>query len=298
MKRAAIIMGVVLTIATWALAQNTTQAAPQGQGAQGTAPAAPQGQPAQGAAAAPTGKRQAQAKTQPEYDAYNAIKDLTDPAALEKATDDFASKFPDSELRVILYKTAMRGYQAANNAEKTEASGRKVLSLDADDPEALVLVAEVLTERTRDTDLDKDQRWAEADKFAKRALETVETDVVVPANTPPERLEAYKSLLRSNAYSIMGTLAFKRDDFTNAEKLLRQSIDAYPSSPDPVVVLRLALALDKQNRYPDALKYAEQAVSISQEGSSVKTLAQRERERLVQLTGGAKPAAPAEAPKN
>jgi tetratricopeptide (TPR) repeat protein len=299
MKRAAI-MGVVLTIASWAVAQNSGQAAPQGQAA--PAQASPQGQPAQGqtapaqgtTAAAPTGKRPPQAKTQPEFDAYKAAAAITDPAALEKSADDFATKFPDSELKIILYKTAMRGYQNSNNAEKTEAMGRKVIALDADDPEALVLVAEVLTGRTRESDLDKDQRWAEADKFAKHATETIETDVAVPAGTPQEKIDAYKSLLRSNAYSILGTLAFKKDDFTNAEKLLKQSIDAYPSSPDPVVVLRMALALDKQNRYPDALKYAEQAVSVAPEGSSVKQLAQRERERLVQLTGGS-PSTPAPA---
>ena len=321
MKRAAI-MGVVLTIATWATAQKMggqaatpaqpaqTQAQGQATPAQGqTAPAAGQAAPAQGAAApaATEGKRPPQAKTQPEFDAYKAASENKDNAALEKASDDFATKFPDSELRIILYKTA-------NNAEKTEAMGRKVLGLDADDPEALVLVAEVLTERTRDSDLDKDQRWAEAEKYAKHATETIETDVAVPAGTPQEKIDAYKSLLRSNAYSILGTLAFKKDDFPNAEKLLRQSIDAFPSSPDPVVVLRLELALDKQNRYPDALKVAEQAVSVAQEGSSVKQLAQRERDRLVQLTGGkpatatpdaakpapeaAKPAASPEAPKN
>ena len=308
MKRAAI-LGAVLSVASWAVAQNSGQT-PQGQAdqsqpsqaqpAQGQA-AQGQGGAAQGAAGTPqVGKRPPQAKTQPEFDAYKAATAITDAAALEKAADDFATKFPDSELRIILYKTAMRAYQSANNAEKTEAMGRKVLGLDADDPEALVLVAEVLTERTRDTDLDKDQRWAEAEKFAKHATETVETDVAVPPGTPQEKIDAYKSLLRSNSYSILGTLAFKKDDFANAEKLLRQSIDAYPSSPDPVVVLRLALSLDKQNRYPDALKEADRAVSIAPEGSSIKTLAQREKDRLVQLTGGtpAKPATPAEAPKN
>jgi tetratricopeptide (TPR) repeat protein len=308
MKRAAI-LGAVLSMASWAVAQNSGQT-PQGQAGQSqpsqAQPAqgqAAQGQvgAAQGAAATPqVGKRPPQAKTQPEFDAYKAATAITDAAALEKAADDFATKFPDSELRIILYKTAMRAYQSANNAEKTEAMGRKVLRLDGDDPEALVLVAEVLTERTRDSDLDKDQRWAEAEKLAKRATETVETDVAVPAGTPQEKIDAYKSLLRSNSYSILGTLAFKKDDFPNAEKLLRQSIDAYPSSPDPVVVLRLALSLDKQNRYPDALKEADRAVSIAPEGSSIKTLAQREKDRLVQLTGGtpAKPATPAEAPKN
>jgi hypothetical protein len=77
------------------------------------------------------GKRPPQAKTQPEFDAYKAAAGVADAAALEKAADDFAAKFPDSELRIILYKTAMRAYQSANNAEKTEAMGRKVM---LDDP--------------------------------------------------------------------------------------------------------------------------------------------------------------------
>ena len=122
MKRAAI-MGVVLTIATWATAQMGGQAATPAQPAQTQAqgqatpaqgpPAAGQTAPAQGAAApaATEGKRPPQAKTQPEFDAYKAASENKDNAALEKASDDFATKFPDSELRIILYKTAMRGYQ-------------------------------------------------------------------------------------------------------------------------------------------------------------------------------------------
>ena len=46
------------------------------------------------------------AKTQPEFEAYKAAMALTDPAALEKAADDFATKFPDSELRTMLYYRA------------------------------------------------------------------------------------------------------------------------------------------------------------------------------------------------
>ena len=62
-----------------------------------------------GRATPPQGKRPPQAKTQPEFDAYNAaIANQKDPAAMEKAADDFATKFPDSELRVLLYKAAMR----------------------------------------------------------------------------------------------------------------------------------------------------------------------------------------------
>jgi tetratricopeptide (TPR) repeat protein len=281
----------ILSVAIWAGAQT------YGQGGQQQSPPAA-GQPAQtapAAPAAPVGKRPPQAKTQPEFDAYKVVAANTDAAALEKATDDFATKFPDSELRLLLYKAAMRTYQNANNADKTEAIGRKVLAMDADDPEALVIVAEVISERTRDTDLDKDQRYDEAMKMAQKATQTVETDVSFNQGTPQEKIDAYKSLLKSNAYSVMGTIDFKKDSFASAQENLQKSIDAYPSQPDPVVVLRLALSLDKQSKYPDALKVANRAVELTQETNQIGVLARRERDRLQQLTGGAAPApAPAQ----
>ncbi len=293
MKRVAVVCAI-LASASFAFAQagygNQSQNPPAAQqGGQAGAGASQAGSTGQATPAVPEGKRPPQAKTQPEFDAYKAASANTDPAAIEKAANDFAAKFPDSELRVLLYKTAMRGYQNANNADKMLEMGRKCLELDPNDPEALVDVAEVLTERTRDTDLDKDQRLDEAAKAAQKSLQTVDTDVAFPAGTPPDKIEQYKSLLRSSAYSVLGALAFNKNDFTGAEANFRKSIDAYPQQPDPVTVLRLSLALDRQNKYPEALTYANKAVEMTQENSNAGSLARRERDRLVQLTGG-KPA--------
>lgn len=283
----------ILSFAVWAKAQSS------GQPAQQTPPAAGQATPTPGAAPAAQGKRPPQAKTDPELDAWKAAAAIkTDPAAAEKAADDFATKFPDSELRVLLYKNALRLYQNANNAEKTEATGRKVLGLDGDDPEALVTVAEVIAERTHDSDIDKDQRYAEATSMVKKATQTVDTDISVPAGTPQEKIDAYKALLRSNAYSILGTIEFKKDNFVGAQEDLQKSIDVYPSDPDPVVVLRLALTLDKQQKYPEALKVANRAVEMTQDNTVVGTPARRERERLQQLTGGTAPVQTQNPPKN
>jgi tetratricopeptide (TPR) repeat protein len=243
-------------------------------------------------AAPPQGKRPPQAKTQPEFDAYKAAAANQDPAALSKAADDFATKFPDSELRIILYKTAMRGYQQANDGDNMMETGRKVLKIDPDDPEALVGVAEVLAERTRDTDLDKDQRLDEAMKLAQHATETIDTDVTVPAGTPQDKIDAYKGFLRSSAYAIMGTIQFNKEKFPEAEGFYRKSIDAYPSQPDPIAVLRLALCLDKQNKYPEALKEANHAVELTQDSTPAGKMARQERDRLAQLTGSTPPAPP------
>ncbi len=287
MKRIAIILGI-LSFAIWAGAQTS------GQPAQQTPPAAG----AAAATATPAAKRPPQAKTQPEFDAYKAAAASADGPTMEKAADDFATKFPDSELRVLIYKNTMRLYQNANNAEKTEAMGRKVVGLDGDDPEALVTVAEVIAERTHDTDIDKDQRFAEAIAMAQKATTTVDTDVQVPAGTPQDKIDAYKGLLRSNAYSVIGTIEFKKENFPAAQENLQKSIDAFPSNPDPVVVLRLALTLDKEQKYADALKVANRAVEMTQDNTVIGTPARHERDRLQQLTGGAAPAQPQTPPKN
>jgi len=284
MKRAAMILGVI-AIAALVTAQ---QPAPTQQ----NQPAGAKGAAQQGGAtpATPQGKRPPQAKTQPEFDGYNAaMANQKDPAAMEKAADDFAAKFPDSELRVLLYKAAMRGYQNANNGDKMAEMAQKLLKLDPDDPEALIASAEVMAERTRATDLDKDQRFDQATKYAQHALETIDTDVPAPANIPQSQIDAYKGLLRSTAYSVLGTIQYDQEKYAEAEGYFHKSIDAYPAQPDPVVVLRLALALDKQGKYPEALKEANRAVELTQDGTTAGTTARHERDRLMQLTGSVIP---------
>lgn len=294
MKRTAITF-VMLAWASFVPAQQA--ATPQNQPASQPS-AAPAGAAQAGTPAPPAqGKRPPQAKTQPEFDAYKAAVALSaDAAAFGKAADDFAAKFPTSELRILLFKASMHSFQNANNADQMNATAEKVLQLDPDDPEALVGAAEVIAERTRDTDLDKDQRWAQAQKYASHATETIDTDVAIPAGTPQEKIDAYKGFVRSSAYSVLGTISFNQEKYPDAENYFRKSIDALPSQPDPVVVLRLAISLDKQSKYAEALKEANHAVELTEEGSVAGKLARQERDRLAQLTGGTIPAPAAKPP--
>jgi tetratricopeptide (TPR) repeat protein len=261
--------------------------------AQGSAPA-PADKP-QTSASQPSGRAPVQAKTQEEYQAYQAaIGNAQNPAAMEKAADDFAAKFPASDLRVLLYRAAMHSYQTAGNSPKLLDMGTKVLAIDKDDPEALIGVAEVLEEQTSTTDLDKDQRMSQAVAYSQHALETVETDLAVPAGSPPDRVDAYKKYLRATAYAIVGTIQYKREQYADAEGNLRKAIDADVDNPDPVVILRLALALDQQKKYPEALQQANRAVGLTQENTDAGKMARNERDRLVVVTGGsAAPVSPA-----
>jgi tetratricopeptide (TPR) repeat protein len=190
----------------------------------------------------------------------------------------------------MLYKSALEKYERANNADKMLEMARKALTLDPDDPVALVETARVLAQRTRDTDLDKDERRAEAKKNAERALVTVDTDVPT-TGVPQERLDQFKGYVRSEAYATLGTLASKANNWPEAESYLRKSIDAFPQEMDSVAVLMLAIALDKQDKYPEALKYANQAVDLTKDhaDSEAGKAAREEQDRLTQLNKGSAP---------
>lgn len=275
MKHIAII-GTVLGIcmSSWGQDKPAPQNPPAGQAA---------GQAA-GQTAAPQGKRPAKVNSQEEYSAYKAAVAITDPAAAEKAADDFATKYPQSEVRPMVYKSVMQRYQQANNSDKMMEMAKKVLAIDADDPEALVSVAQVEVEKIKDDTLDKDVLLAEAKKDGERALVTVDTDVPT-SGYPEEQLKNYKNFIRSQAYFVLGTAAFKASNWPDAETNLKKSIEALPQQPDVICVYRLALALDFQNKIPEALKAAQQAVDLTKDNpdSAAGKAARQEQDRLMKF---------------
>ncbi|MGE5114818.1 MAG: hypothetical protein ACM3JB_28480 [Acidobacteriaceae bacterium] len=260
--------------------------------AAGQAPATGQAPAAGQTAEAPAGKRQPQAKSKPEYDAYVALMQMTDPAAMEKAAGDFVGKFPDSELKGAVYQRTMAAYQNSGNEEKTLEMGQKSLSFNPDDPGVLVSIGELIASRTRETDLDKDQRLAEATKDAKHALETV-TDYPAPPQMPPEQVATIKNEMRGTAYSVLGMAAYTNKNYPEAIENFKQAIDVTKENPDPTVYLRYTLALDKAGRYPEALEAANKTLALQGVPPQVTQLATQEKNRLDKLVNAPKPAAPA-----
>jgi len=246
------------------------------------------------------GKPPIQTKTKEEYQAYQiAIANSLNPPAMEKAADDFAAKFPASDVRLLLYRTAMSGYQSIGESQKMMDMGMKVLSIDKDDPEALIGVAEVLEEQTSPTDLDRRPREQEVLDYANHALRSVDTDLSVPSGTAPEKVESYRKYLRSTALAIVGTIYYKEENYPEAEAKLRAAVDADPAKLDAVVVLRLALALDQEKKYDAALAEATRAVGLTKAESEIGRMARNERDHLLSRTGPVLvPVAPAVEPKS
>lgn len=282
MKRAAMVI-TVLSMCAWAFAQDKPAAQPAS------------GQAAGQTASAPQGKRPPKVNSTEEYNAWKAAMAITDGPEAEKAANDFVAKYPSSELKLLVYKNAMQRYPLS---EKVVELANKILAIDPDDPDALVSISQVDSELTKDTDLDKDQRFEEAKKDAERALVTIETDI--PAgNYTQEQINNYKNSIRSQAYSSLGTIAYKQSRWPDAEANLRKAVDMSPGPPDVVAVYRLTLSLDFQNKIPEAIKACQQAIDLTKDtpDSAAGKAARQELDRLMKYAPGSAPGQAAAAPK-
>ena len=244
----------------------------------------------------PAGKHVPQAKTHPEFNDYTAAYAVAGGAASEKAADEFAAKYPASELKAFLYAKAMHEYQTENNQPKILSSGQKVLQLDPDNAVALVLTANVLSDTLSDTDPDRDKKVAEIKKYGGHALQLIDANFNPAANATPEQVAAYKRTLQALAHSALGITALKTGDDAGAEKELKAAAEANPSQPDPYVFYHLALAQDHQKKYDEALVSVKRAIENAASNPDIGELAKGEQKRLLTLTGGTAPS-PGPAPK-
>jgi hypothetical protein len=257
---------------------------------QSSAQPAAQGGPAQNATASAQATKSPQPKTQAEYDFYKAAAALTDAAKLEAAATEFAQKFPASELRSILFQQAMGLYQQANDSSKALDMARTVLKYDPGNAVALLTAGQILAERTHESDLDHDDRLAEASSDARSALQNA-AGIARPTNLTPEQFAAALTELRGTAHEVLATVAFKKQDYFTAVKEFNLAIAEEKEHTDAVVWLRLSVAHDKNGDYNSAEGAVQKAIAASQAGSQVRQLADQEKSRLEKLSSqAAKPA--------
>jgi tetratricopeptide (TPR) repeat protein len=238
----------------------------------------------------PASKHVPQAKTHSEFNDYNAAYAIPGGAASEKAADEFAAKYPDSELKSFLYAKAMHEYQNENNPSKILVMGDKVLQLEPENTIALVLTASVLADSLGDADQDRAQKIAVIRKNSGRALDTVDSAFTPPANSTPEQVDVYKKTLQSMAHSALGIMELKTGDDSGAEKELKAAANLNTAQPDAYVWYHLALAQDHQKKYPEALVSIEQTLRYASSNPDLARLAQGEQKRLQMLTGATMPA--------
>ncbi len=209
---------------------------------------------------APIFAQQPQAKTQKELDALFEIESATDPDVRIGAIHTLLTNFKDTEFKEFANLMMMLSYQQKDDFEMMVLYGERTLELNPDNIDTLVSLSYAIPARTGEFDLDKDEKLAKAEDFAKRALLAIPTlENPNPDVTADDWLIAKKDFM-SQSHDSLGLVALKRKDYQAAEKSLRQSLQV-ASRQSASTFYHLASALQEQGKNDEALTMADKSIA-------------------------------------
>ncbi|MBM3747480.1 MAG: tetratricopeptide repeat protein [Acidobacteria bacterium] len=259
---------------------------------------AQQAQPAPAAQPAPSSQpvaKQPQPKSQEEAEAVMAIFNAPDVDSRIKAVETLLTKYADTEFKVVALQVAAATYQQKNDFENMVIYSERTLEADPANYAAMLMLATGIAQRTREFDLDREEKLARVEKYARGAQEALKTAIKPNPNLTDEQWEGAKKDFDAQAHEALalGAMARKKYDVAIAE--FKTALEA-GSSPDPATMVRLGAVYNMAGQYDNAVAILDKVMAQADVHPQIKQFAQAERARAIQAKGAAKPAAPAATP--
>jgi tetratricopeptide (TPR) repeat protein len=241
-------------------------------------------------------QKQLQPKSKGELEALQAAFGAQDPTAKIQACENVLTKYADTQFKPILLLMIAQSYQQKGDADNAQIYAERVLKEgDPANYQAKIMLAELIAQRTKEFDLDKDEKLAQVDKYANGAIEDLKTAQKPNPQLPDDQWEAVKKDMTAQAYQALGMGAMLRKKYDVAITDFKTAVDV-ASTPDAATEVRLASAYNAAGKYDDAIAMLDKVMAAPNVHPAIKQFAQAERVRAMQGKGAVKPAAPAAPP--
>jgi tetratricopeptide (TPR) repeat protein len=240
--------------------------------------------------------KQPQAKSQKEVDAINAIFNTQDPDGRIAAAESLLTKFADTEFKAIALQLAADAAMRKNDFEKMVIYSERTIEADPQNYGAMLMLATGTAQKTREFDLDKEEKLQKAEKYAKRAMEIIPTAPKPRPDVTDEQWTGAKNDAMGQAHEALGLVAMVRKKYDVAVTEFKTSTEITPS-PDPATQVRLAAAYDLNGNPDAAIAVLDKLLATPDLNAQIKQVAQNERATAVKIkTGAAKPPTTGTAP--
>jgi tetratricopeptide (TPR) repeat protein len=239
------------------------------------------------AAAAALVVAQKKSKSDKETQAIQALQKAKTPDDTIAAAENLVTKFADTDFKSAALLAEAQAYEEKGDSIKALSNGRLAVEADPKNADALILVAIELAGHTRDGDLDKTDKLAEADKDIKAALDIIPTEAKPAPQVTDAQWEEVKKLSTARAHYSLGLIAMARKKPDVAASEYKMAVDGSPS-PDPVWMIRLGVADNQAGKYDDAIAVLDKVLAIPDLNPQYKTVAQNNRADALKAKSGKK----------
>ncbi len=230
-------------------------------------------------------------KSKAEFEALKAMFDAQTADARIAACENVLTKFVDSDFKATALYFEALSYEQKGNYEQSVVFGERTVEADPKHYQAMLMLATAIAQHTKEFDLDRAEKLAQVDKYAKTALAVLNDAPKPNANLTDDQWAAAKKDFAAQAHTAlgMGALASKKLDVAEAE--FKTALET-ASNPDPGVMVRLGRAYSEAGKYDEAIAQFDKVMAMSDLNPTIKQIAQAERVRAMQKKGGPPPANP------
>ncbi len=235
-------------------------------------------------------QKQPRPKSQKEAEAVMAIFNATDPDARIKAAEELITKYADTEFKALALQLAAVSCQQKNDFEKMAIYAERTLEADPKNYMAMLMLASGIAQRTREFDLDREEKLTRSEKYARDAQALIKTSPKPRPDITDEQWESAKKDFYAQAHESLALGAMVRKKYDVAIEEFKTAI-SISSTPDPATMVRLGAAYNLAGKHDDAIAVLDKVMTMADVHPQIKQFAQAEKVRAVQAKGGAKPAA-------
>lgn len=226
-------------------------------------------------------------KSQKEVDAIMAIQNATDPNARIAAVEHLLTTFADTEFKSFALMVAAASAQQMNDYEKMIIYAERTLEADPKNYQSMLMLAGGLASRTREHDLDREEKLGRAEKLANQAIEIAKTAPKPNPEIADADWEGAKKDSMAQGYEALGQIAMVRKKYDVAATNWKTALDT-AANPDPATMVRLASAYNQMQKPDEAIAVLDRLNTMPEVHPQIKSAATEQRNNAVKIKGAAK----------
>jgi tetratricopeptide (TPR) repeat protein len=224
-------------------------------------------------------------KSKAELEALQAIfQQANNPDAVIKLADEFVTKFADSDFKENILNMEAQAYHQKKDETKAQIYAEQALQANPKSYQADIMLAEIISKSTRETDLDREEKLAKAEKYAKDAMDVVKDAPKPNPQIPDAQWEEFKKTIAAQAHGAMGIANLTRKKFDVAASEFKA---AYDNDPQPAYMVQQASALQSGGKNDEAIALCDKILADPQLHPAIKNVATQVRAQAVKAGGKA-----------
>ena len=190
--------------------------------------------------------------------------------------DAVLTNFADTEYKIPLMQMALQLAETKGDPVQITVWGERLLDTDPKNVFALNTLSGQIATSAKEYDLDKQEKLAKAEKYARDAIAAAPNAPKPNPSIPDDQWTSVKKDLAAQGHQTLGIIAVLNKKYDAAIAEFKTSLDT-AGTPDPATMVRLGDAYAKAGKNDDAAATFDRAMNSPNASPPIKQAAQQRK---------------------